>query len=172
MPIAATTQRVAAFVRLRTESPSRMIAPAPRKPMPVTIWAAMRDGSARTTLPPLTRNSWNPYADTIVNSADPSETRRCVRIPASRSRISRSNPIAAPRPHANVSRRSASQPSSAGMLLTRCVDRLLLERGELFDPGRGQVEQLVEAGAVERDALRGRVHPHAPGGSGHHEAHA
>ena len=51
---------VAAVVRPRTEKPWRMIAPAPRKPMPVTICAAMRVGSARTTLPPWTRNSWNP----------------------------------------------------------------------------------------------------------------
>jgi hypothetical protein len=37
-----------------------MIAPAPRKPMPVTICAAMRVGSARTTASPLARNSWKP----------------------------------------------------------------------------------------------------------------
>ena len=39
--------------------------------MPVTICAAMRVGSARTTVAPELRNSWNPYAPTIVNSADP-----------------------------------------------------------------------------------------------------
>jgi hypothetical protein len=34
-----------------------MMAPAPRKPMPVTICAAILVGSARTTLAPLVRNS-------------------------------------------------------------------------------------------------------------------
>src|SRR5947207_2563070 len=73
MPIAATTQRVAAVVSPRTESPSRMIAPAPRNPIPVTICAAMRVGSARTTVPPCVRNAWKPYAETIVKSAEPSD---------------------------------------------------------------------------------------------------
>jgi hypothetical protein len=45
MPIAAASQSVAAVVSPRTESPCRMIAPAPRKPMPVTICAAIRVGS-------------------------------------------------------------------------------------------------------------------------------
>ena len=48
MPIAATTQSPAAVVSPRMESPWRMIAPAPRKPIPVTIWAAMRVGSKTT----------------------------------------------------------------------------------------------------------------------------
>ena len=50
MPIAATSHSVAAVVSPRTERPWRMIAPAPRKPMPLTICAAMRDGSCRTRL--------------------------------------------------------------------------------------------------------------------------
>src|SRR5919199_769238 len=45
--MAATTQSVAAVVRPRTERPWRMIAPAPRKPIPVTIWAA--SASRRST---------------------------------------------------------------------------------------------------------------------------
>src|SRR4051795_3232896 len=118
----------------------------------------MRVGSVRTMLSPLVRNSWNPYAETIVNNAEPSETSRCVRMPASRSRISRSNPIAAPSAHAIDSRSNASQPSSAGMLLTRDIDRLLLQRRELVDPTGGEVEQLVEPLAGERDLLSGRLH--------------
>src|SRR5436305_12346331 len=157
MPIAATTHNVAAVVSPRTESPSRMMAPAPRKPIPVTICAAMRDGSARTTLPPFTRNSWKPYAETIVKSAEPSDTSRCVRMPASRSRISRSNPIIPPRPHANARRTSASHPVSPGMLLTRCIDGLLLEDGEVFDPRNREIEQLVEPCPVERHLLGGRL---------------
>src|SRR3954470_1980383 len=157
MPMAATTQSVAAVVSPRIESPSRMIAPAPRKPMPVTICAAMRDGSARTMLSLPTRNSWKPYAETIVNSADPSDTSRCVRIPASRSRISRSKPMMAPSPHANVRRTSASHPSSDGALATRCIDSLLLMERELLDAGSSEVEQLVQARPVERNLLRGRL---------------
>ena len=48
IPIAATTQSVAAVVSPRTEIPRTMIAPAPRKPIPVTIWAAIRVGSKTT----------------------------------------------------------------------------------------------------------------------------
>ena len=48
MPIAATIQRLAAVVSPRTVRPWRMIAPAPRKPMPVTICAAIRVGSKTT----------------------------------------------------------------------------------------------------------------------------
>src|SRR3954471_238902 len=172
MPIAATTQRVAAVVSPRTERPSRMIEPAPRKPIPVTICAATRDGSARTMLPPPARNSWNPYADTIVKRAEPSDTSRCVRMPASRSRISRSKPIAAPRPHANASRTRAFQPESDGTVLrTRCIDGLLLRAAELVDPGRGEVEQLVEPGTGERHALGRRLHLHEPPVARHHHVH-
>ena len=45
MPIAATAQMVAAVVSPRTRSLRRKIVPAPRKPMPVTICAATREGS-------------------------------------------------------------------------------------------------------------------------------
>src|SRR3954454_8125749 len=158
MPIAATSHSVAAVVSPRTDRPSRMIAPAPRKPIPVTIWAAMRVGSARTTLPPWVRNSWKPYAETRVKSADPRETRRCVRMPASRSRSSRSKPTAPPSAHATVSRTSASQPPSDGMLLTRYCNRVVLEGAQVLDPGRGEIEQLVETRAVEGHLLRGRLH--------------
>ncbi len=45
MPMAATAQMVAAVVSPRTRSFRRKIVPAPRKPIPVTIWAATREGS-------------------------------------------------------------------------------------------------------------------------------
>src|SRR5689334_19132617 len=169
MPIAATTQSVAAVVSPRTERPSRMMAPAPRKPIPVTIWAAIRVGSVRTSVPPLVRNSWKPYAETIVKSAAPSETSRCVRMPASRSRSSRSKPTTAPSPPAAVRRRSASQPSSDGTSLTRNRNGLLLEALQLLDAAGREVEQLVEPLALERDLLRGRLDLHeAPVGRHHH----
>src|SRR3954463_14040329 len=158
MPIAATTQSVAAVVSPRTERPWRMIAPAPRKPMPVTICAAMRVGSARTTLAPEFRNSWNPYAPTIVNSADPSETSRCVRSPASRSRSSRSMPMSPPRPAASDNRNRASPQWRLGRVLAaRCSNSFLLCGGELFDPLGRELEQLVEPRAAERLLPRRRL---------------
>ena len=45
IPTAADTQMVAAVVRPRTTSRPLKMTPAPRKPIPLTIWAAMRDGS-------------------------------------------------------------------------------------------------------------------------------
>src|SRR4051794_36364887 len=98
----------------------------------------------------------------IVKSADPSETRRCVRMPASRSRSSRSKPTAPPSPAASARRSKASQLLSAGISLTRSCNCLLLEALQVLDPGRGQVEQLVESSAVERDLLRRRLHLDEP----------
>src|SRR6476646_1140978 len=94
----------------------------------------------------------------IVKRADPSDTSRCVRIPASRSRSSRSKPTAPPSAPATERRSSASQPLSAGISLTRSCNGLLLEALQVLDPGCGQVEQLVEPGAVERHLLRRRLH--------------
>src|SRR6478672_2870316 len=88
-------------------------------------------------------------------------------MPASRSRISRSKPIAAPSAHAIDSRSSASQPSSAGMLLARDIDRLLLQRRELVDPAGCEVEQLVEPLARERNLLRGGLHLDEASVAGH-----
>ena len=48
MPIAATDHRLAAVVSPRTCPRYWRIVPAPMKPMPVTIWAAIRVGSARS----------------------------------------------------------------------------------------------------------------------------
>src|SRR3954452_23487121 len=89
----------------------------------------------------------------IVKSAEPSDTSRCVRIPASRSRSSRSKPTAPPRPAAITSRSSASQLLSVGTSLSRSCNGLLLEALQVLEPGDGQVEQLVEPAAVERHAL-------------------
>src|SRR4051794_6277836 len=169
MPIAATSHSVAAVVSPRTERPCRMIAPAPRKPIPVTIWAAMRVGSTRT--PKFAK----PYAETSVNNADPSETTRCVRSPACRSRSSRSSPIAPPRAAATNRRSSTSgQPIVCVTMsplreLTR--DRLCLQGRDLADPSRGELEQLVERLAGEWVALGRRLHLDEAPVSGHHDVH-
>src|SRR5438105_7955206 len=161
MPIAATTHNVAAVVSPRTDRPWRMIAPAPRKPMPVTICAAIRVGSARTTLCPEARNAWKPYAEVIVKSAEPSETRRCVRSPASRSRSSRSRPIAAPRAAASASRSRTSHQSSVGRL---CTERVLLGLADQGDAGLRDVENHVEGAAWYGDAYGRSLHLAEPHG--------
>jgi hypothetical protein len=91
-PMAATTQIVAAVVRPVTCSPSRMMAPAPRKPMPETIWAAMRVMSA----PEAAASS----REMIANRQDPRQIRMLVRRPAALSLSSRSRPMEAPRARA------------------------------------------------------------------------
>src|SRR5215211_3876280 len=165
MPIAATTHSVAAVVRPRIEMPWRMIAPAPRKPIPDTICAAIRVGSKVT---PSRLEKWksrHAYAETSVNTADPTETSRCVRSPASRSRSSRSRPIAPPSAAATTRRRRTSQVPTSG---TR---RCLLGGDELFDPGRGELEQLVEAVERERLCLGGRLHLDQAPAPGHRHVH-
>src|SRR5438874_9320531 len=132
-----------------------MIAPAPRKPSPVTTAAPIRVGSARTTLCPEARNAWKPYAEVIVKSAEPSETSRCVRSPASRSRSSRSRPIAAPKAAASASRSRTSHQSSVGRL---CTEHVLLGLADPGNAGLREVEHLVEDVTWEGDALRRRLH--------------
>src|SRR5438045_4459217 len=144
-----------------------MIAPAPRKPIPVTICAAIRVGSARTTFPPLTRNSRNPYAEAIVNSAEPTETSMCDRKRASRSRSSRSSPTAPPSAAASTSRTSASCHESDGMSDASSIESLSLGLADPLDPGRREVEQGIQLVAVERRALGGRLHLDQPPFAGH-----
>ncbi len=59
MPMAAVAQMVAAVVNPEMVTPLLRMVPAPRKPTPVTIWAATRDWSAVS----------NPKAETTVNRA-------------------------------------------------------------------------------------------------------
>src|SRR2546421_3383811 len=173
MPIAATSQRVAAVVRPRTDSPCRMIAPAPRKPMPLTICAAIRVGSVRTSDPPCTRNSRKPYAETSVKSAEPTHTTRCVRNPACRSRSSRSMPIAPPRPAAMTSRKRTCGQARVGptALRTWSIDGLLLESCDLLDAPLGEPEQLVEPLPGERILLGRRLHLDEAAVAGHDDVH-
>src|SRR2546421_10395281 len=149
-----------------------MIAPAPRKPMPVTICAAMRVGSARTTLAPVFRKASKPYAPTIVKRAEPGATRRWLRTPASRSRSSRSTPISPPSTAASASRRSDSSQFREGSVLdASCSNGLFLGGCQLFDSHRGELEQLVETRSRERRSLGGRLHLDESGVAGHDDGH-
>src|SRR5436305_9363563 len=150
-----------------------MIAPAPRKPIPVTICAAMRVGSVRTSraLLPFS-TSRKPYAETIVKRAEPIETSMCVRSPASRSRSSRSTPITPPSTAARpILRRSSQYGSSGSVLAARSIGCLALVEGDLLDATRGQLEQRVELGARERLPLGGRLHLDEAPVAGHRDVH-
>src|SRR4051812_9454648 len=105
----------------------------------------------------------------IVKRAEPIDTSRWVRMPASRSRSSRSKPTAPPSPAARARRSSASQPPRLGISLTRSCSGLLLEALQVLEPGDGQVEELVEPRAVERHALGGRLNLHEPAVVRHHD---
>src|SRR5690606_3817064 len=91
MPIAAVIHTEAAVVRPLTASFLTKMTPAPRKPIPATICAAMREGSRVTSGP---RIAWKPYAETRVNMAEPRPTSVWVRNPALFNRRERSTPIA------------------------------------------------------------------------------
>src|SRR5579872_3585631 len=148
-----------------------MIAPAPRKPMPLTICAAMRVGS--TTMRPCSTTSRNPYAETSVKSAAPTHTTRCVRNPAWRSRSSRSSPTAPPRPAA-TERRSVTLPHErAGMVALRTwsIDGLLLESRDALDAAFCEREQLVEPLSRERILLGRRLDFDEPPVAGHDDVH-
>ncbi|GBD14110.1 hypothetical protein HRbin24_02161 [bacterium HR24] len=67
VPMAAATHMVAAVVIPRTESPSRKMTPAPRKPMPVTMPAATRSAPRKLEM--------------LVKRAAPQATRARVRVP-------------------------------------------------------------------------------------------
>src|SRR5947207_980226 len=148
-----------------------MIAPAPRKPIPVTICAAIRVGSARTTFAPEVRNSLNPYAETIVKSAEPTDTSRCVRSPASRSRSSRSRPSTAPSAAASATRPRISAQEREGILDASSTSGFLLRRRDPSDPDRRQLKKLVQALARERFLLGGRLHLDEPAVTGHDDVH-
>src|SRR5512133_2552916 len=155
MPIAATTQRVAAVVSPRTDRPWRMIAPAPRKPMPVTTWAAIRVGSKPTPLAFENCQSVQANAETSVNRAAPTETSMCVRSPASRSRSSRSKPIAPPSTAASPTRKRISSQLSSG---NGRLHGVTLRFQDLLDSKRREVEHLVELIPREPLALGRRLH--------------
>ena len=94
------------------------------KPIPVTTCAAMRDTSSRI-------GDWKssdstpskPYADIIINSAEPNDTRKCVRKPTAFSRYSRSRPITPPSRHAIRIRRIKS--NCCSILLSICYENVI-----------------------------------------------
>ena len=89
IPIAAVIQSEAAVVTPLICPPEEMITPAPTKPIPTTIWEAIRVGSAAPS----------PKAELkerIVKRDEARETSMWVRSPAGFLLISLSNPIKKP----------------------------------------------------------------------------
>src|SRR2546423_2782052 len=153
MPIAAVAQMVAAVVSPRTRSFRRKMVPAPRKPMPVTICAATREGSV-----------WlKPNAPTTVKRHDPSATMVTVRKPAARSWRSRSSPMIAPRTRATRRRTMRSIRLGTALWYCRAADRSerCLGRGE-----EGAAERValgIDRGSVtlgEKRLLNGKERVH------------
>src|SRR5580692_919392 len=96
-PMAATAKMVAAVVSPVTLPRSRRITPAPRNPMPCTIFEAIRV----VLLSPVSRAI---STEAMVKSAAPSATQNPVRIPAGRLRTLRSTPIIEPSKAAHARR--------------------------------------------------------------------
>ena len=69
---AAVSQTIDAVVNPRTISFRTKMTPPPMNPIPVTIWAAMREGS-RTTRP-FSSMSVKPYLETSMINADETPT--------------------------------------------------------------------------------------------------
>src|SRR5262244_1468954 len=103
----------------------------------------------------------------IVNSAEPIATSMCVRKPASWSRSSRSIPTTPPSAAATATRSSTCDQESDGISASGSIEGGLLRLANLADALRGQVEQLVQPVAVERRALRRRLHLDEPLVPGH-----
>src|SRR6266487_3655529 len=106
MPIAATTQIVAALVRPTTAPRAWRIVPAPIKPTPVTICAATRVVSVPAGITPVLAVSI--ASERCVYSTDPMQIRMLVRSPAGLPPSSRSRPMAPP---SSVARPSCSMRS-------------------------------------------------------------
>ena len=73
----------AAVVKPETLPFFTKITPAPKKPTPLTIWAAIRE-------PSISFMSIKPYFDTNIIKADPKARIACVRTPAPLFRLLRS----------------------------------------------------------------------------------
>lgn len=106
MPIAPATQRPAAVVNPSIWNPRKIINPAPRKPIPTTIWPTILDGSKLTDViffvyakqTAVLENS----IEIIVKKADPSDTSEYVLKPASFFLYSLSNPNMPPKKVAKI----------------------------------------------------------------------
>ena len=132
-----------------------MIAPAPMKPMPVTICAAMRVGSNVTPLACEKAKSPHAYAETSVNSAAPDgdeHVRPEARFPLAQLALDADDAAERGRrgePHEDLPGREVrhARPATGAILLG----------ANPLDPTRCELEQLVELLPRERRPLGGRL---------------
>ena len=112
MPTEATTKSVAAVVSPLTLPLACRMDPAPMKPMPGMICAAMRVWS------PMPHSAARSLERT-VNMAEPKQINILVRRPAGRRLIARSSPMMPPRTAASVSRTMVLESRSASDMCGR-----------------------------------------------------
>ena len=130
-PRQATTQTLAAVVSPRTVNPSRKIAPAPRKPMPLMTCAPSRAGSEGVVPNTAIVCSYMMQLVTMTTH-EPSATRICVRIPAGCEVRARCAPTANPTITAPSSRSTISTTVIFPIfvsLLSKIFDRTLQWQG-------------------------------------------
>ncbi len=82
--MAAVVQIEAAVVSPRTDSPSLIMVPAPRKPIPVMIPCAIRVGSREMRPWAMLGNQRVSYTVTSISKLVERQTSECVRNPAGR----------------------------------------------------------------------------------------
>src|SRR5579864_3946117 len=143
MPSDAATQIVDAVVSPRTSSPWRRMLPAPRKPTPVTICAAIRVGSTD-----LGKSGINPSP---VNMHEPALISANVRSPAGCPRNSRSAPMQRPSNSATETRRARSS-SPVSCVLSASAGTSSGRRAAGFVLGTRLVGKLREVQAVDEVA--------------------
>src|SRR5947208_15565056 len=120
----ATNQIVAAVVSPRTASPRRIIAPAPKKPMPDTICAAMRAESVPGMIPI--------FKEKMVKSVEPTQISVFVLKPAGLSYSSLYQPMNPPKTRANKSLTRSS-----------AVTCMVFNNARFSDPSKKHVSNLL-----------------------------
>jgi hypothetical protein len=145
--IAATAQRLAAVVNPRITSRLKMIVPAPKNPIPLTTWAAIREGS-RITFRSL-NTSANPKAETSMNNVAPTHTSMWAPNPAAQSNRSRSKPMTLPSNADRNSRKMISRKLSMGLLCSLIYLSILISLPSL------RFWAIRKSGnAIERQSIR------------------
>src|SRR5438128_5407119 len=148
MPMAATTQIVAALVKPVTAPRVWRMVPAPMKPTPARIWAATRPGSPRSAAMRTERS---------VNRVAPMLMRMLVRRPAGFPFSSRSRPMAPPSTTARTSWTSSS--SACAPCGNRSPTAAALARPALGARGPAAIGE----GGDQVVAVHARDEPHADG---------
>ena len=113
IPSQAHTQSPAAVVNPRTWlRPVTIIVPAPRKPIPLMIWAPI------LAISPVLCKDTRMYSLVSITRAEPMHTSACVLTPAPRPLLLRSTPTRAPINVANASRRTMDRSVSSEAIST------------------------------------------------------